>query len=129
MTIQSACYPPLGSHPPRSGPERSDFVLWRNGRLQPKSAFSRLPPVHGGDLEGQLRVELTSSPSRQRMAGFLRQADIGFPGASCSEPPIDLDQLRSAGRVLRRARESVSAPGFAADAVMEEEKALGIRTT
>jgi hypothetical protein len=59
----------------------------------------------------------------------LRQADIGFRGASCSEPPIDLDQLRSAGRVLRRARESVSAPGFAADAVMEEEKALGIRTT
>jgi len=29
---------------------------WRNRRLQPKTAFSRSPPVHGGDLEGPLRV-------------------------------------------------------------------------
>jgi len=28
--------------PPRSGPERSDFVPWRNLRLRPKTAFRRI---------------------------------------------------------------------------------------
>src|SRR5208283_430771 len=30
--------------------------LWRNIRLQPKTAFSRFPPVHRADLEGQQRA-------------------------------------------------------------------------
>jgi hypothetical protein len=29
--------------------------FWRNPRLQPRSAFSRFPPVHKAELEGQLR--------------------------------------------------------------------------
>src|SRR5208337_1323193 len=29
---------------------------WRTPRLQPKTAFSRLSPVHRADLEGQQRV-------------------------------------------------------------------------
>jgi hypothetical protein len=35
----------------------------RNPRLQPKSAFSRLPLVHKANLEGQQRVECGPSPS------------------------------------------------------------------
>jgi hypothetical protein len=35
---------------------------WRNPRLQPKSAFSRLLLVHTANLEGQQRVDLTRSP-------------------------------------------------------------------
>jgi hypothetical protein len=46
---------------PRSGPERSDFALWRNPHLQPKTAFSRLPSVHEADLESPLRVDSTLS--------------------------------------------------------------------
>jgi hypothetical protein len=34
-----------------------DGRSWRNRRLQPKTAFSHLPPVHGADLKGQLRVQ------------------------------------------------------------------------
>jgi hypothetical protein len=30
---------------------------WRNPHLQPKTAFSRLPPVHTADPKGQLRVD------------------------------------------------------------------------
>jgi hypothetical protein len=29
---------------------------WRDVRLQPKTAFSRFPPVHRNDLEGQQTV-------------------------------------------------------------------------
>jgi hypothetical protein len=47
--------PPIQAVEPR-GLERSDFVPWRNRRLQPKTAFQRIPPVHRGDLQGQLRV-------------------------------------------------------------------------
>ncbi|HKN28701.1 MAG TPA: hypothetical protein VJY34_12765, partial [Roseiarcus sp.] len=43
--------------PPRSGLERSDFVLWCNLRLQPKTASVRLPPVLRAEREGQLRVD------------------------------------------------------------------------
>src|SRR5208337_2204671 len=39
-------------------------------RLQPKPAFSRFPPVHRVDLEGQQRVELTRSPCRRGMAAM-----------------------------------------------------------
>ena len=43
---------------------------YRNRRLQPKTAFSRLPPVHRVDQEGQERVDLTHSPSGQRMTAI-----------------------------------------------------------
>jgi hypothetical protein len=39
--------------------------LWRNLRLQPKTAFSRLPPVQRADLKGQLRVEGGRSPRKK----------------------------------------------------------------
>ena len=39
-----------------------DPVSWRNRRLQPKSAVSRLPPVHWVNLEGPQRVDVTRSP-------------------------------------------------------------------
>ncbi len=56
--ILSACYPASRLTPPRAaGPERSDFVPWRNPRLQGKSAVSCLPLVHRADLEGPLRVD------------------------------------------------------------------------
>jgi hypothetical protein len=35
--------------------------LWRNPRLHPKTASSRLPPVHKADLEGCLWVESSRS--------------------------------------------------------------------
>ena len=62
--ILPACYPPLGSRPPRSGPERSDFERWqcragraglfrlpshlRRSRSRPaSSALRRLRPWNG----------------------------------------------------------------------------------
>jgi hypothetical protein len=44
-----------------NAPER---LLWRNRRFQPKSAFSRFPPVYKTSLERQLRAESrpTTSP-------------------------------------------------------------------
>jgi hypothetical protein len=40
---------------------------WRNRRVPAPSAFSRFPPVHRADLEGQQRVDLThSAHPRQR---------------------------------------------------------------
>ena len=43
---------------------------WRNRRLQLKTAFSRLPPVHRADLKGQLRVDLTRSQLSQGTAAL-----------------------------------------------------------
>jgi hypothetical protein len=67
---------------------RSEAILqgrcWRNSRLQPKAGFSRLPPVHKVDLEGRLRVDLTSSPNPRRMAGI------------CAFLPSSLHRLRTA---------------------------------
>jgi hypothetical protein len=47
-------------------------------RLQPKTAFSRLPLVHRADLKGRLRVELTRSRNdpamtAERQKNILRQ--------------------------------------------------------
>ena len=47
---------------------RATPLLYATRRHQLKTAFSRLPPVHRIDLERQQRVQLTSSPSRRRMA-------------------------------------------------------------
>jgi hypothetical protein len=70
----SAAFGPVGSSPipnrrpgrlccsASSGPAGSACTRsWRNRHLRPKTAFSRLPPVHRTDLEGQLRVDLTRS--------------------------------------------------------------------
>src|SRR5208283_3886565 len=42
---------PLGSRPPRSGPERSDFVPWRNPTVAPSSAIWRNPAGRGVNLK------------------------------------------------------------------------------
>jgi hypothetical protein len=39
------------------------------------TAFRRMPPVHGTDREGPLRVELTRSPHRLAMT-YLRKAAV-----------------------------------------------------
>jgi hypothetical protein len=51
------------SSPPGNG------RLWSNLRVQPKTAFSRFPPIHWADPQGQQRVDMTRSPGRQRTAG------------------------------------------------------------
>src|ERR1700722_17414068 len=43
---------------------------WCNRRLQPKTAFSRLPPVHRADLKGQLRVDLSRCQRAQEWPLF-----------------------------------------------------------
>ena len=56
---------------------------WRNRRLPAPSAFSRFPPVHGADLEGQQRVDLTHSARPSGMTGILRIPAIGSaPGGN-----------------------------------------------
>jgi hypothetical protein len=42
------------THLPR---HRKNDPLWRKHRLQPRTAFSRFPPIRSLTLEGQLRVE------------------------------------------------------------------------
>jgi hypothetical protein len=49
---------------------RKSDPLWRKHRLQPRTAFSRFPPIRSLTLEGQLWVDLTPSPSRRGMAGI-----------------------------------------------------------
>ena len=49
---------------------RKNDPLWRKHRLQPTPAFSRFPPIRSLTLEGQLRVDLTPSPSHRRMAAI-----------------------------------------------------------
>ena len=58
-----------------------DGRSWRFRRLQPKTAFSRLPPVRKADLIGQLRVDLT------RSAGSL-------PGRPLPTEPLSYLRLR-----------------------------------
>ena len=53
-----------------SCPARRKGHFWRGPRRQPKTAFSRFPPVHRADLEGQQRVESThcgNDASRARL--------------------------------------------------------------
>jgi hypothetical protein len=47
----------------------------RNRRLQRRTAFSRFPPVHRADLEGQQRVELTRS---ELVSGTVRSGAHAF---------------------------------------------------
>jgi len=44
--------------------------VWRNLRLQQKTAFLRFPPVHRANLDGRLWVDLTPSPRRWGMTAF-----------------------------------------------------------
>jgi len=43
---------------------KADKAVLHNRRSQRKSASSLFPPVHAADVEGQQRVVLTRSPSR-----------------------------------------------------------------
>ena len=60
--------------PPRSGLERSDFVRWRNRRLQPKTALSRyrlfIGPISkgssGSSSDGRRGAPLPVAPHRKR---------------------------------------------------------------
>src|SRR5271169_3423414 len=56
---------PLGSRPPRSGPERSDFVPWTHSC---RFCFG---------TENLLWVVLTHSPSRRRMSAICAQQTAG----------------------------------------------------
>ena len=61
--------------------------MWRNRRLQPSTAFSRLPPVHRVGLEGRLRRRVSD-------AGPLRDGRAGC-GAGVRKPPKE----ETAGRL------------------------------
>jgi hypothetical protein len=76
--------------------------LWPNRRLQPKTAFLRLSPVHRTDLEGQQRVDFTRSPRRSANDCHLRTLLKG--GQTCQTDPraeIHLPVLLSASKSIR----------------------------
>jgi hypothetical protein len=52
-------------------------VQRRGRRVQPKSASSPFPPVHGAGLEGPVRVDLARSPSRRRVATICANWTVG----------------------------------------------------
>src|SRR5271165_1034449 len=75
-------------------------VIARNSRLQPKTAFSRFPPVHSADLEGQQRVDLTRSTSFGERPVFARNCRSRSPAQHRShssllrvEQPFFLEQV------------------------------------
>ncbi len=49
---------------------------WRNRSLQPKTAFSRFPPVHRADLEGRQRVDCAISQGRPARAAICAQRPL-----------------------------------------------------
>ena len=60
--------------------------------LVPTYAFcrrplSRLPPVQGADLVGQLRVDLTRSPSRRRMTAICVRREKAALSSGCKAHP------------------------------------------
>jgi xanthine dehydrogenase YagR molybdenum-binding subunit len=52
----------------------------RNLRLQQKAAFSRLPPIHKADLNGQKRVDLARSPGVAGMSANCAQQTAAIDG-------------------------------------------------
>ena len=56
---------------------KKHLCFWPNLRHQPKTAFSRLPPLHRANLEGRLRVDFAHSPSRQGRPAFCAQGTAG----------------------------------------------------
>jgi len=49
---------------------------WRDPRLQPKTAFSRLLPVHADDFEGQKKVDSVEKPlNRPLVEKWFRRCD------------------------------------------------------
>jgi hypothetical protein len=63
--------------PRRFGQPPKNGRAWRNRLLQPKTAFSRFPPVHRLDPEGLLRVVLTRSSRRPGMPGMCAKETAG----------------------------------------------------
>jgi hypothetical protein len=51
-------------------PHSSNVRFWRNCRVPPASAIWCTPTVHRTNCEGALRVDLTCSPTRRRMAAI-----------------------------------------------------------
>jgi hypothetical protein len=81
----------------RFGRSDQNGRLWPDRRLQPKTAFSRLPPIHWADLKGQHRVDLTRSPSCQRMtarahSGPSRLRAVGPEPAQSGPSRLDCRQ-------------------------------------
>jgi len=60
---------------------------WSSPRRRPKTAFSRLPPVHRADLQRQQRVELARSPNRRRMSGNCAQRPLIIANRTENRPP------------------------------------------
>jgi hypothetical protein len=69
----------------------------RRPRLRPKSAFSCMPPVHGADLKGPLRVDLTRSPHRLAMTAICAKPTAGGDVDSGHIGRRDLDLSDAAG--------------------------------
>jgi hypothetical protein len=55
----------------------SDDRFWRNRRLRPKTAFSRLPLVHGADLEGHQRVDFARPRHHRRTRAICALQTVG----------------------------------------------------
>ena len=60
-------------------PKKKRLLLVQPTRHQPKTAFSRLPPLHRADLEGPLRVRFGAFARLCRMSAIcaFRPAGIG----------------------------------------------------
>jgi DNA-binding FadR family transcriptional regulator len=63
-------------------------VMRRNLRLQPKTAFTRFPPVHAADPEGQQRVDLTRSQLVSGTVGPGAFPRVGPMAGVRRSPPI-----------------------------------------
>jgi hypothetical protein len=88
----------LAAHaPPRSGPERSDFVLWRNLRIQSKTAFSRFPPVHRTGLEGPILTALIRISLKFGVVGE------GGPATGSIQSTASTSSLKRASPLVHRA--------------------------
>ena len=59
----------------------------RRPRLRQKSAFWCIPPVHGADLKGPLRVDLTRSPHRLAMTAICAQRPSTAASSNRMTPP------------------------------------------
>ena len=72
---------PIGTQLLAAGNFVAGPVLWRNRRLQPKTAFSCFAPVLRVDLEGQQRVDSDPSPNgRTGRKGCLQEPPREGPG-------------------------------------------------
>ena len=76
---------------------KKHLCFWPNLRHQPKTAFSRLPPLHRANLEGRLRVDLTRSRSRRRMTAICAKRTTGIDAKHRTRPRPWMSQLGPEG--------------------------------